>query len=48
MKENGKIAWTTLAEVVKSFGCSLLEAVNNSDSISKVMEHQKVNRTTLN
>ena len=37
MKENGKIAWTTLDEVVKSFGCSLNEAFKNSDAILKVL-----------
>lgn len=37
MKENGKIAWTTLTEVVHSFGCSLSEALNNSASISKAL-----------
>jgi len=30
MKENGKIAWTTLAEVVSAFGCTLNEALKNS------------------
>jgi hypothetical protein len=37
MKENGKIAWTTLNEVVKAFGCSLAEAIQNSASINKAL-----------
>jgi cGMP-dependent protein kinase len=47
MKENGKIAWTTLEEVVKSFGCSINEAIHNSESISKMMEIQKHHRCNL-
>jgi hypothetical protein len=47
MKEQGKIAWTTLEEVVKAFGCSHIEAVKNSDSINKMMEIQKGNRANL-
>jgi hypothetical protein len=30
MKEQGKIAWTSFEEVVKSFGCSLADAVDKS------------------
>jgi hypothetical protein len=44
MKENGKIAWTTYEELVKAFGCSVNEAILNSDSINKMMELQKNNR----
>lgn len=47
MKENGKIAWTTLDEVVKEFGCSLNEAFKNSEAISKALEVQKSNKITL-
>ena len=47
MKENGKIAWTTLEEILQSFGCSLTEAVNNSASMLKALETQKINRTNL-
>ena len=48
MKDNGKIAWATLNEVVKSFSCSYAEAVANSASILKVLEAQKNNRSNLN
>lgn len=48
MKENGKIAWTSLEEIVKSFGCTIVEAISNSASVLKVMEVQKINRTNLN
>ena len=37
MKENGKVAWATLNEVVKSFGCSYADAVSNSASILKAL-----------
>lgn len=47
MKEDGKIAWTTLDEVVKEFGCSLNEAFKNSEAISKALEAQKNNKMTL-
>ena len=47
MKEQGKIAWTTFEEVVKSFGCSLGEAVNKSEMINKVLENQKNNKMSL-
>ena len=47
MKEAGKIAWTTLDELVKSFGCGLSEAIKNSDIICKMMEIQKHNRNNL-
>lgn len=48
MKENGKVAWATLNEVVKSFGCPYAEAVSNSVSILKALEAQKNNRSNLN
>lgn len=48
MKEQGKIAWTSLEEIVKQYGCSLTEALNHSASIIKVMETQKINRCTMN
>lgn len=44
MKEAGKIAWTTYEEVVKSFGCSLEQAIKHSDSLFKMKEQQKNNR----
>lgn len=47
MKENGKVAWTTLEEIVNEFGCSITEAINNSTSILKIMENQKNNRNNL-
>lgn len=47
MKEAGKIAWTTLDELVKSFGCGLTDAIKNSNIISKMMEVQKHNRNNL-
>lgn len=47
MKENGKVAWTTMEELVKSFGCSLNEALNNSASIMHLLEKQKNNRMTM-
>lgn len=47
MKESGKIAWTTLEEVVKSFGCSFQEAFKHSDAINKIFEAQKNNKITL-
>ena len=37
MKDNGKVAWATLNEVVKSFGCPYAEAVSNSASILKAL-----------
>ena len=48
MKENGKIAWTTLEDIIKSFGCSLTEAMGKSASVLKAMENQKINRNNLN
>ncbi len=48
MKENGKIAWATLSELVSSFGCTLAEALKNSAEISKALEIQKIKRTNLN
>jgi hypothetical protein len=48
MKENGKVAWTSLDEIIKSFGCSLNEAINRSNSLNKIMENQKINRCNLN
>lgn len=47
MKENGKIAWTTVGEVIKSFSCSFHEAIQNSASIFQVLEAQKHNRNNL-
>jgi hypothetical protein len=47
MKEQGKIAWTTLEEVVKSIGCSLGEAIDKSEMINKALEHQKNNKMGL-
>ncbi len=47
MKENGKVAWATLNEIIKSFGCPYQEAVINSASIIKALEAQKNNRTNL-
>jgi hypothetical protein len=47
MKENSKIAWTTLEEIIQSFGCNIQEAINNSASLLKVLENQKINRCTL-
>ena len=47
MKEAGKVAWTTLDELVKSFGCNLNEAIQNSDSINKMIEVQKNNRSNM-
>ena len=47
MKEPGKIAWTTLEEVVRAFGCTLSEAITKSESINKMKELQKNNRTNL-
>jgi hypothetical protein len=47
MKEQGKIAWTTLDEIVKTLGCSLNEAFKNSDAIHKALETQKNSKTTL-
>ena len=47
MKENGKVAWTTLDEVVKSFGCSLNEAIVNSESINKMLSIQKDHKSHL-
>lgn len=47
MKDNGKVAWATLNEVIKSFGCPYSEAVANSASILKALEAQKKNRSTL-
>jgi CRP-like cAMP-binding protein len=47
MKEQGKIAWTTLEEVVRAFGCTLNEAFKNSEAISKALETQKHNKITL-
>ena len=47
MKENGKIAWTSLEEIVKSFGCTIVDAMNNSASVNKALEGQKVARTYL-
>lgn len=47
MKEQGKIAWTTLEEVVKAFGCTLQEAFKNSEVISKALEAQRHNKLTL-
>lgn len=48
MKDNGKVAWATLNEVIKSFGCSYAEAIANSASILKALEIQKNNRSNLN
>jgi hypothetical protein len=48
MKDNGKIAWATLNEVTKSFGCPYVEAITNSASIIKALEIQKNNRVNLN
>lgn len=47
MKEHGKIAWTSLEEIVKEFGCSLTEAMTNSASMLKIMENQKINHNAL-
>lgn len=47
MKENGKVAWTTLDEILNEFGCSISEATNNSTSILKIMEAQKTNKNNL-
>ena len=47
MKENGKIAWTTLGELVKAFGCNISEAILNSDTISKMVEQQKKEKSHL-
>lgn len=47
MKEQGKIAWTTLEEVVRSFGCTLNEAIKNSEAINRMIEMQKGNRANL-
>lgn len=46
MRENGKIALVSLEDVIKSFGCSLNEAISNSTSILKTMEAHKISRTT--
>lgn len=48
MKENGKVAWATLNEVLKSFGCSYSEAIANSVTILKALEVHKNNRSNLN
>jgi hypothetical protein len=48
MKDNGKVAWATLNEVIKSFGCTYAEAIANSASILKALEAQKNNRSNLN
>lgn len=42
------MAWATLNEIIKSFGCSYADAVSNSASIIKALEVQKNNRTNLN
>lgn len=47
MKEQGKIAWTTIDEIVKNFGCSLNEAFKNSDAIHKALEAQRKNKIAL-
>jgi hypothetical protein len=47
MKENGKIAWTSLEDIVKEFDCSLTEAMSNSASMLKIIENQKINRNVL-
>lgn len=44
MKEAGKIAYTTLDELVGAFGCNLHEAIKHTDSISKMLEIQKNSR----
>jgi len=36
-----------LEEIIKSFGCNIHEAINNSASLLKVLENQKINRCTL-
>jgi hypothetical protein len=48
MKDNGKVAWATMNEVLKSFGCTYADAVTNSASILKALENQKNNRSNLN
>jgi hypothetical protein len=38
MKDNGKVAWATMNEVLKSLGCAYADAVANSASILKALE----------
>lgn len=34
-------------EIIKSFGCNLSEAIGNTVTISKALENQKQNKTTM-
>ena len=47
MKTAGKIAITTMKELVRAFGCSLADAISNSASICRAIETQKNNRINL-
>ena len=37
MKDNGKVAWATYNEILKSFGCTYADAITNSASIIKAL-----------
>lgn len=47
MKGAGKIAWTTADEIVKSFGCTLAEAIGNTAAIAQALESHKNNKLTM-
>lgn len=48
MKDNGKVVWATLGEILKSFGCSYEEALYHSASLLKAKEVQQNTRSTMN
>ena len=47
MRENGKVAWTSLEDVLMAFGCSLKEAEQKSEAITEALALEKNKRSDL-